>query len=426
MKTIKKIIMISIIVIMFINISMVNASFKINKADLYSKGTCQSLLIDTSINAPIIVEKVFYTDGVGEYPAYCLNRELSGVGTLPGYSVTVEEAVSNILVWRVITNGYPYKSFTELGVVNEDEAYTATKQAVYCVLYNNDADNYKKYSPIGDEGDRTLNAMKKIVSNARNSVETKPSSNIQINEKNSLWDIDSLDSNYISKEFSVSAEATIKSYDITISGDILDGTKIVNINNEEKNIFSPNENFKILIPVRSLEKSGNISISVNGEVATKPILYGNSNDSTTQDYALVADFYELGNGSFDLKYNKNTSKLIIKKQELETENKLTGAEFNILDSNMNIIYEGIKVNEEGIAIIEGILPGNYFIEETKAPDGYGKYEGKIDFTVKLNEEVTLIINNSKETTIEKETSVKSVKAMQNSSQQITKLPKTGM
>ncbi len=417
MKVLKKLIMISLVVIMLINIGKVEASFKINRADLYSKGTCQELLIDTTINAPVIVTKVFYNDGTGEYPAYCLNKELDGVGQVSGYGVTVDEAVSNVSIWRAITNGYPYKSFAELGVANEDEAYTATKQAVYSIIYGYEVNDNSKYMAIGEAGTRTLNALRQIVNNARGNSNSKPSSNLKINEKNSLWEIDKIDSNYISKEFSVSAEAEIKNYEIKISGELLEGTKVVDTNNKEKSVFSPNENFKILIPIKNLEKSGEINISVNGEVATRPILYGNSNNPATQDYALAADRFEVGDGILGVKYNKNTSRLIIKKQETDTENKLAGAEFTIYDSNMNVIYEGIKVNDDGIGIIEGILPGNYFIEETKAPNGYKRYEGKIDFSVGLNEEVTLVIKNSKETTIEKEISSK---------KELVKLPKTGM
>ena len=233
MKFLRKILVISILLMIIFNISFVNASFKINSANLYSKGRCETLFIDRSINAPIIVTKVFYNDGNGDYPAYCLNRELLGVGEIGEFSVSVDEAISNVLVWRVITNGYPYKSFAELGVANEDEAYTATKQALYCILYGFDEGDFWKYEPVGEEGERTLNAMKQIVYRARNSSDSQISSNIEISEKDSLWKIDINDRDYISKEFTVSAGANLKNYSLTMSGDIIDGTKIVDLSNNE-------------------------------------------------------------------------------------------------------------------------------------------------------------------------------------------------
>ena len=111
-----------------------------------------------------------------------------------------------------------------------------------------------------------------------------------------------------------------------------------------------------------------------------------------------------------IKY-KNTSKLIIKKQDTTSEIFLPGAEFRILDINSNIIYDAVKVNENGIAVIDGILPGDYFLEEIKAPDGYEKIEEKIKFSIGLNEEVSLVVNNSKKPVEEKK---------------IEKLPKTGL
>ncbi len=50
-----------------------------------------------------------------EYPAYCINPELPGVGEYPGYQVTVDDVVNNPhQVWRVVTQGYPYKTLQEL------------------------------------------------------------------------------------------------------------------------------------------------------------------------------------------------------------------------------------------------------------------------------------------------------------------------
>lgn len=73
-------------------------------------------------------------DGV-EYPAYCLNREYPGVGEYDGYTVDIDAVLDNVQIWRTIINGYPYKTPAELGVENKYDAFVATKQAVYSILY---------------------------------------------------------------------------------------------------------------------------------------------------------------------------------------------------------------------------------------------------------------------------------------------------
>ena len=69
-----------------------------------------------------------------QYPAYCLNVELQGVDENTKYNVEKQEKITDLGLWKVIINGYPYKSLEQLGVANEEEAYIATKQALYCYI----------------------------------------------------------------------------------------------------------------------------------------------------------------------------------------------------------------------------------------------------------------------------------------------------
>ena len=91
----------------------VKASFSIDSASLYSKGSYSDYLHFGNIG--IVFNYVVYSkDGI-EYPAYCLNKDLDGVTGSSSYSVTTQELLSNVKVWRAIINGYPYKTATELG-----------------------------------------------------------------------------------------------------------------------------------------------------------------------------------------------------------------------------------------------------------------------------------------------------------------------
>lgn len=371
---------------------------------------------------------VYKKDGK-EYPAYCMNRELPGVEIGRSQTVDVKKLVNNVMVWRAIINGYPYKSISELGCNTEEEAYLATKQAVYCMLTNRDVN---EYSAIGEAGERTLNALKTIVNNARNSNQTKVSSELTVNEQEKLWKIDNLDSSYISKTFLVTANTSMSKYTVNVKNLNIEGYKLVDQNNKEKTEFSNSEKFKILIPIQEVKQDGNFSIEVSAQVATKPVFYGESRDSGLQSYALTGYTYEEGTGSKKVYYTKNETKIIITKTDDKTGKKLEGVEFELLDKNQNKIYTEITTNKDGIATIDNLLPGIYYIRETKTLEGYQLYSKLIKVELELNEETTVnVINSEKEPEIYKEEkktelAVKEKKSNIKVKETGPKLPKTGM
>ena len=371
---------------------------------------------------------VYKKDGK-EYPAYCMDRELPGVEIGKSQTVDINKLVNNVMVWRAIINGYPYKSISELGCNTEEEAYLATKQAVYCMLTNRDVN---EYSAIGEEGERTLNALKTIVTNARNSNQTKVSSELKISEQEKLWKIDKLDSNYISKVFTVTANAGISDYIVNIKNLNIEGSKLVDENNKEKTKFTSSEKFKILIPIQEVKQDGNFIIAVSAKVATKPVFYGESRDSGLQSYALTGYTYEDGNGSKKVYYTKNETKIIITKTDDKTGKKLEGVKFNLLDENQNEIYTEITTNKEGKAVIDNLLPGIYYIKETRTLEGYQLYSKLIKVELDLNEETTVnVINSEEEPEVYKEEKKTELAVTEEKSdikvkETIQKLPKTGM
>ncbi len=409
---VKKIISILILIIICLSCTISKASFSIDKADIYIKERAKTCLKLTTNNGIIGVTKVFYNHNGKAFPAYCINPELEGVGEHPGYQVTIDDVINNPLVWRVITQGYPYKTLAELGVNDEDEAYTATKQAVYCVINNYPL---SRYGAVGDAGERTLKAMTKMVEYARNSSTTKPSSNIFIKET-SEWEIDETNKNII-KSFEIQTECSAPEYEISITDNKENQIKILDNNNKETNKVKENK-FKVLVPINILTQDGEIEISVKAKLETYPILYGKSNNSNLQNYALAGEIYEIGEEKTKINYNKNISKVKIIKIDKDNKNKLEGIEFNILDENNNIKYSNLKTNKDGEIIVEGIMPGKYYLEETTSINGYKKLKEKVEFEIDLNEEVVLTIENEKEPT--------KVKKEQKYYEKLEKLPVTGM
>ena len=380
-------------ILCFINNNLYAKEFSIEKANLYSKGNCKSLLINIPTGGTIVVAKVFYKNDGKEYPAYCLNKELDGVGKVEGYFVTIDKVVDNELVRKVIINGYPYKSLETLGVKDIDEAYTATKMAVYCILYDYDID--KKFKPIGEAGKRTLNAIRKIVDTAKSSNETYKEPNITIEEVDKKWNVDKIDKKYISKSFKIESDININKVNLKLDGTNITGIKITDLSNKENVIFKNNVRFKVLIPIDKLESEGEFNILVDANLDTKPVLYGKAPNSTLQDYALAGVSYEITTKNSKIDYPKNPTTVTIEKISYETNEKLDGAIFNIYDEDKNLIYENMEVDENGLFTIDSIIPGKYYIDEIKSPEGYLKNDNLIEFEINYGEEKLISITNNK-------------------------------
>ena len=419
---IKKVfILVSSLIMSFLGFTNIVYARNVDSAHIYLVGDCGSLL--TYKGSPIKVSYVEYTEGGVHYPAYCLDASKPGAETQE-YTVSVSGAINDVRLWRRIINGYPYKTIEELGVANKEEAFTATKQAVYCYLYNH---NPNDYGAIGEAGQRTLNAFRKIINDAENSSETKISSTVTISKNNDEWKQDELDKNYVSKTYSVNAGAEISNYKINITkedGSTLEGVKLTDENNQEKTEFMPDEKFKILLPIKTLTEDGKINLTVEAQVKTKPVLYGTAPNSSYQDYALTAATYEDGTGNISDSYFKNETKIVVIKKDQESGEILQGVEFELLDENKNIVYTDLKTNEDGKIEISNLVPGTYYLKETKTIDGYELYDQLIRVDTKLNQEVTVTVNNRKEDVPKIETKEQTSKEVK--SLEVKKLPVTGM
>ena len=365
----------------------------INTANIYAVRDCGNLL--TYRGTPVKVTYVEYINEGNHYPAYCMDKTKVGAET-NSYNVSIEGAVNDVGLWRRIINGYPYKTIQELGVANAQEAFTATKQAIYCYIHGN---NPSDYGAIGEAGQRTLNAMHTIINNAQNSKESKISSTIKINKNSDSWKQDENEKDYVSKVYSVSAGANIQNYKIILSrknNQDIGGIKLTDIDNKTKTEFNPNEKFKILVPIKEMKEKGNFELKVETKISTKPVLYGIAPNSSYQDYALTGATYEDGTGNIQDEYFKNETKIIILKQDEDTNEKLEGVEFELLDENKNVVYNGLKTDKDGKINIENIVPGRYYIKETNTKDGYLKFEDLIKIDINLNEQMTVTVNNKKE------------------------------
>lgn len=411
-----KFIIVFSIIIMLINAINITTFANIDRKNLYFKGECGRLLKkgDIVVKTSIIV----YNQDGKEFPAYCLDKDKPGAEEYGSYFVNLDGVIKNVYIWRAITNGYPYKTLEEMGCNSIEEAYMATKMSVYSVLYNYNIDDF---SPIGEAGQRTLNALNNIMLKIKDESINQISTGLNIIEENSQWEENEKLTGYISKNFVVESNGPIDTYKVVIEAPI-EGLKLTDINNTPKEEFKAEEKFKISIPINQLSDGGSIKIKTTANVETKPIFIGRADDSNNQDYAITGLTYENGSGEKMIYYGKNETKIkIVKKDENGKEN-LKGAVFQLLNKDKEIVISEIKTNNNGEAIIDNVIPGIYYVKEIQSPAGYILYDGYIQIDSEFNEELTITIKNAKEDIPE----INVTKDDIGVKNEVKKLPKTGM
>ena len=340
---------------------------------------------------------------IEEYPAYCLNKNLPGIehNKDTDYIVKPNGLVTDSQLWTAITNGYPYKSIEELGCQRKEEAYAATLQAIYCILYDQDVNNFSNYSALNTSGERVLAALKTIVGKARNDTQTKTSTWIDIYCDNNTWKIDNIDDKYVSKEYRVAS--SIDQFTIGLGAGYPEGTLVTDLNNKVNAEFKKGEHFKVIMPASEIKQNGSFYLKVDANVKTLPVYDASTGNQNLQNYALTHELYEDGHGEILEKYESGKSKIIIIKRDNETKERLKGAEFNILDETKKVVYAGLVTDEEGKAEVKNVKAGIYYLEETKAPSGYHRLKEPVRFEVKFNQELTVNVNNTIENHTENST-----------------------
>lgn len=377
----------------FSPISKVYADFMIASADLHDNGEVGRNLLhkaDDGTFKAVITHYVTYTHNGIEYPAYCLNKELPGAeGVSGGYTVNVSSAVDNQKVYRVIINGFPYKSASELGVETDGDAFQATKQAVYCVLYGTDPRT--NFKGVNARGDKIVNAIINLTDIGNNGSQTYSEARVDITKEGDLTKEKLNNENYYVQTYEVSSPQEMGGTYTMVTTGLPAGTKILDVNNNEQTTFSGVSTVKVAIPENEI--SGTISgqVRVNDvQCKTYPILYGNTTVAGTQNYALAGDPYKIANSRTDLTLKINAPTLI--KTERGTTTGVKGAEYTIFrDTNENKKYDAedtpvktVTTGDNGKVTLTDLTAGMYVAKETKAPEGYNLDSVDQAFEVKPN------------------------------------------
>lgn len=381
----------------------------LNKVNLYVKENAGAQLltwkgiIDARNFAPAVI--VYRAEDGKEYPAYCANPNRPGVENCAEktYDVDVDQLDTDPVVWGVITNGYPYKSPAELGVKTDYEAYYITKMAVWAVVHDNYS-NLDDWKANGSQNAHVEKAMKNLVAKGRTNQHVYKSW-LAITPKAQNIQEDTIDSNYMSQEYSLKSNVDIRSYRVVIDGDVPSGAKVTDLNNKEKDSFDGSETqFKVLIPKASMKDGGEFRVLVKGKLENKAVMFGVSHDPKKQDYYVAPlpsyngdSWVQLAYGEGGTAPDEPTAKdgsLKILKVEKGTTEGLEGAVFKVEVNNRVI---GHYVTDKNGEIVIPDISGVVSITEEVPPLGYVLDENNHkDVTVGDTKEPTVVTFSNEE------------------------------
>ncbi len=386
----KKLVALVLLILMLLGtFQNVVSAVDISSATIEDLGDCghHLMFFDRKQNAwsYIITTMVGYRENGNLHYAYCLDVDKHGVGEESSYAVSVDNILSDNRVYRVIVNGFPYNNMG----LNDQDAFVATKHAVYSILYNRDVRSF--YKGGDDRGNQIVNAIESLVNVGRNGTQTQNTVN-QVNI-NKIGDVvEDSRSGYYSQVCSVSSNIEMGEYTITSLNGMPEGTYTADLLGNAKNTFGGNERFKIVVPENKINGVINGNVNISGTIKSYPVFYGKAPNSNVQDYALTYRAYSTitANGNIQMDIYKLTLKII--KQDDYTKKGIEGVEFSLKYSDGTYIGE-YKTNKNGEIVVNKLRKGTIIATETATNEKYILKTEPTDVDLKFDEVKSIIIEN---------------------------------
>ena len=361
---------------------LLSYAVEINSADLEAIGSADYHLKyyreDTDSYRYLICTIVGYHMNDNFYPAYCMNCALDGVTPDNEYSVSINEIINRDDVWRVVKNGYPYKSPEEMGLENEFDAFAVTKFATYCVL--GEATLEKFYAEPDDlEAVAMLNALYNLVNIGLNGNESREAGNYSINKNGDLVE----EGNYYYQNYSISSNLDMKETEIIIESGLPEGAFVTKIDDY---------NFRLYILKSSFNSDISGTLKIIGKSRTYPIFYGESGNPNTQDYVLTYDTFGSASSSCIVNFSAMKGKIKVKKIDESNNLPISGVEFELRNKDGTFKIGGVT-DSNGVLYFENLIPGDYYIKEIKTNENYILDNKDITVLVKANETTEISIKN---------------------------------
>lgn len=392
-KILKKIFAVLLMSIILISNSsnIIKAAYEITEANIQNIGLADYHLKYYNATKGMYTYCICYVVGHYQngnfYPAYCLNKDLDGVGKRENYSVDVDSIIENEQVWRAVKNGYPYKSAKEMGLNSDFDAFAVTKFAVYCVLGQSDINLFR--ADEGDEeGQAMLRALHNLVEIGTKGTE-KRGNLIKIEKQGNIID----EGEFYSQVYNVKSDTTVDSYTITSVTGISSQDLITDLNNNSKVVFNSNESFKIRISKTNLDSNKKIDMNISAKLKSYPMYYGKTRITGTQNYLLTANSYQDKITNYQTEINLNNCKIKVEKVDMDTKVGIEKVEFELYNSNGKLIKEGLT-DSNGNIVFTNLFPGSYVLKEVKTNEKYIlNKENDYKTEVKYNNQTTVYIEN---------------------------------
>ena len=354
-----------------------------------------------------------YEDTGEKYPAYCVSPTKPGVTELGAYDVNLKELTSDPKLYWILRNGYPYKTVEELGVSDENEAYAATKMALWTSLNGWDLNKWAVNPNCTVPGDHSdvLAALKNIVeAAAKDEVLGVPNYHVTIVPELSTPEIDSVDPDYYCMTYHFEYDERINPLGVEVQWKSTQppGAKIAknDSTNTEASYFQIDEKVKLLIPkdwVDQHDEPQPISLAMFFTSWMRPAMQGyainlDASQKNAQNYLLSTPEVWKEKVEVTTPFIPETGlpklpKLVIQKDDEGTP--LAGAVFSVTDES-GVELGPVTTASDGK--VEVYLPkeGRYTVIETAAPAGYKLDSTPYTVNVQAGQtgEVTLNISNS--------------------------------
>ena len=222
-------------------------------------------------------------------PAFCVDPNKAGPGEYFAgkYDLNVAGAETNEKIAAIINNSIPYKTYQELGVNSEEEAYAATKAAIWCVIgVSQYTDRGKWNAPDKPQVTALFNKLVDLALNNPEPVKAAVYGTIKVDEEPVE------EGNYFVQRFQVKETSDsgkkITKYKVELTGDYPVGTIITGEDGIEKTQFKGDETFAIRIPKTSVPVGGSVeaNVKISANLYSNVILIGkplNGLDGKVQD-----------------------------------------------------------------------------------------------------------------------------------------------
>lgn len=222
-------------------------------------------------------------------PAFCVDPNKAGPGEYFAgkYDLNVAGAETNEKVAAIINNSIPYKTYQELGVNSEEEAYAATKAAIWCVIGVSNYTNKDAWDcPSNPNVKKLFDKLVDLALNNPEPVKAAVYGTIKVDEEPVE------EENYFVQRFQVQETSNsgkkITKYKVELTGDYPVGTIITGEDGIEKTQFKGDETFAIRIPKTSVPVGGSVeaNVKISANLYSNVILIGkplNGLDGKVQD-----------------------------------------------------------------------------------------------------------------------------------------------